>query len=79
MGYARPPTKSREISGHSITEGGYQMNRINTNDFANDTLIEAVRACAAQADLRVLQELELAWVGGGDGNTTPDYGLPPTP
>lgn len=55
------------------------MNQIHTNDFTNDTLIQAVRACAAETDLRVLQDLELGWVGGGDNTPLPDYGLPPTP
>ncbi len=55
------------------------MNRIQTNDFANDTLIQAVRACAAESEVRVLQDLELGWVGGGDNTPTPDYSLPPGP
>ena len=55
------------------------MKSIHTNDFANDVLIQAVRACAAETDMRILQDLELGWVGGGDQTPLPDYSLPPTP
>jgi hypothetical protein len=48
-----------------------------TTDFANDTLIAEVRA-AARAGLRVLDELELDWVGGGDGPNW-DNSPPPPP
>ena len=47
------------------------MNQIIKNDFNNEIEreIDEMRAVArqAQGDLRVLRDLELGWVGGGDG------------
>jgi hypothetical protein len=55
------------------------MNRT-TNGFANDITneIEALRAAAANAQggLRVLQEMELGWVAGGDGGPNWDNSAP---
>lgn len=53
------------------------MNQIIKSDIATDTLLEEVRA-AARSGLRVLDAMELGWVGGGDGSPTYD-GTPPPP
>ena len=58
------------------------MSKLNTTGFANDIAdeLEALRNAAAkpQGGLRILQEVELGWIGGGE--TIPDWNqTPPTP
>ena len=52
------------------------MNQINTVGLADDIAreLEEMHAAASRAGVRVLQDLELGWVGGGDG--VPDWGNP---
>lgn len=52
------------------------MKTIDTNGFAHDIArdLEEMHAAAAVSGLRVLQDLELGWVGGGD--PVPEWGGP---
>jgi hypothetical protein len=56
------------------------MNQINTAGLAHDIAreLEDMHAAASRAGVRVLQEMELGWVGGGD--PVPEWGgTPPGP
>jgi hypothetical protein len=57
------------------------MNRTHTSELPNDITreLDAMRTAAAQGGLRVLQDLELGWVAGGDPAPSWDGDPPPTP
>lgn len=50
-----------------------------TNDITLELSIIRAAATAPQAGLRTLDDLELAWIGGGDSQPTYDNSTPPGP
>jgi hypothetical protein len=57
------------------------MNRTHTSELTNDVTreLDALRTAAAESSLRILQDLELGWVSGGDPSPTWDGSTPPGP